>query len=51
MEEQQVKMAIRHLSDGEPEIEPLTQKISELANSAYLVYVSQNPFDVIAKRD
>jgi hypothetical protein len=41
MEEQQVKMAIRDLSDGEPEIEPLTQKISELANSAYLVYVSQ----------
>ncbi len=44
MEEQQVKMAIQGLASGETGDRALdAQKIFELANSAYSLYVSQNP--------
>jgi hypothetical protein len=44
MEEQQVKMAIQGLSNGETRDRALdAQRIFELANSAYSLYVSQNP--------
>ena len=43
MEEQQVKMAIQGLSSAETGDRALdAQRIFELANSAYLLYVSQN---------
>ncbi len=46
MEEQQVKMAIQGLSSGETGDRALdAQKIFELANSAYSLYVSQNPVE------
>jgi hypothetical protein len=44
MEEQQVKMAIQGLSNAETRDRALdAQRIFELANSAYSLYVSQNP--------
>ena len=46
MEEQQVKMAIQGLNSGETGDRALdTQRIFALANSAYLLYVSQNPVE------
>jgi site-specific DNA recombinase len=46
MEEQQVKMAIQGLTSGETGDRALdAQKIFELANSAYYLYVSQNPVE------
>jgi chorismate mutase len=46
MEEQQVKMAIQGLSGGETGYRALdAQKIFELANSAYSLYVSQNSIE------
>jgi hypothetical protein len=44
MEEQQVKMAMQGLSNSEAGDKTLdAQKIFELANKAYSLYVSQNP--------
>ena len=46
MEEQQVKMAIQGLSNAETADRALdAQKIFELANKAYSLYISQNPVE------
>jgi chorismate mutase len=46
MEEQQVQMAIRGLNSAETGDRALdAEKIFELANSAYFLYVAQNPFE------